>query len=1281
MTLRASSRFVAHEYRIPFTGPLICRVSSTPSTVVLFPREHSFSNEEALNRHHRLLLFPQVWTARDGVDVASFRLYSSQGRRADRILKSAYAKSRADLSASGPFASGGDKRWVKRGAESTKETSGHDLLQDVALGVSSAHGVATSKLQYSYVHSEELEALVQEGLPPKDVRELLQADVLETDPSHLLPPKEVDTIHRMLDVFLRGFAVLAAELSANAADPPATLAKIWVTFCRGAETHFTTKYESEMSHFLQRDRISLAQKMVEARTLAHKLQKHQQEKAVVDQRLARVLADQRRVMDDVTSYEGEVEKWRIRAEEAARERDELEPELLKARARVESLEEALQGLSKLAAVADDTDDVRAELEAEYGAELQRLQALISAAQQEAMNAMAREREVLMAEEQTRREKRRAQAEASELRDDLNRLQQEFNALQVSTAEARVRAESSLLTATRELSVERVSRETAQREVAKAQVEIAQERQHTKAALQAEADQAARTRDAALKLSERDGDLANERGRVRLAEAGRQAAEEASAALRKQLEGAKRSLMLYRAASGEAAAKDDRSSTQLANLQQELSEANALIETLSAEKENAKKEVAEMRTRLASSQEGDVEHARALAVMTSEMEVMHGKTRDAQRAAIAAAAELESTKKKLAECLVSTQEAKEKAADAEASLEAETKTRVRVEDDLGAANAQVAETMRMVRELRAASKEAGGLNDDLIEARVALAAAREEVDTLRLKLSGFEQEARAGGTLKSQKETAKHLEAARDELLSIFKLGRKSADGVEPKVEEHVKDGVALEALEDAFSDLNSRNNQWRDQVKALDEEIVKKDEQARQAIAIVTAEKEQADARATEAELNAIREIDIMREQVEQCEARINRLRVEMFGNMTAIQSTLDEVGCSQASLATPDDASANDQDLCSGAKDHIKMVRESMFAIVKEREMYAEQCTELSATSAEATEKIANLEVELRMIGEASEMQLRSREAAEAEMKTAKTALSEMEVRLTTALERAQRSESLLNKSSKTMGTQAGPGLAEPKPKKEEAQPKEAIKPTTMDDGNVPEHEDKIIPREPPPPPRVYKPPIGWGSTWATAPRTRPDLLPQSTVIREVTFGLPGGKTTARRRINASPTLEYEVASERLGLRQYFDMMASRADGRSELGIRRPETADYAHPHLARAHVVSETNPKPLVKEEEHVVGSVTPATRPQTSPALVEGALGPDQAAHRRLRPSPRTSMHPPVERQEIALGKLKYSGDTLTDASGKKHHQTMVPARLGTLIKSNGLKGTLESSLVDQ
>ena len=290
----------------------------------------------------------------------------------------------------------GDKRWVKRGIESPRETSGHDLLQDVVDGMGSAHGLAPSQQQYSYVHNEDLESLVHpSGDPPKDVREMLQADVLETDPSHLLPPDEVDTIHRMLDVFLRGFAVLAAELTGNAADPPATLAKIWVTFCRGAETQFTTKYKSEISHFLQRDKISLAQKLVEARALSHKVQEHEQEKAVVEQRLARVLVDQRRVMDDLASHEAQVEKWRVVAEEAVRERDMMEPELRKARARVESLEEALQGLSKLAAVADDTDDIRSELEAEYGAELLRLQSLISAAQQEAVNAMAREREVLM----------------------------------------------------------------------------------------------------------------------------------------------------------------------------------------------------------------------------------------------------------------------------------------------------------------------------------------------------------------------------------------------------------------------------------------------------------------------------------------------------------------------------------------------------------------------------------------------------------------------------------------------------------------------------------------------------------------------------------------------------------------------------------------------------------------------------------------------------------------------------------------------------------------------
>jgi chromosome segregation ATPase len=1163
----------------------------------------------------------------------------------DRFLKSAYAKSREDVSPRS-FLSG-DKRWVKR-AEAAEETP--------------------SKQQYSYICSEELEALVQEG-HPLDVREVLPAKLLENGASHLLPPKEVDTIHRMLDVFLRGFSVLAAELTAISADPPATLAKIWVTFCRSAEVQFTAKYKSEISHFLHRDRINLAQKLVEARELSTKVHKHEQEKAVVSQRLLRVLAEQRQIMDDAAANKLEVETWRLKAEEARRERDGMAPKLGSAQARIDSLEEALQGLSQLVEVAGDKDDVREELEAEYGAELQRLQALISAAHQEATNAMAREREVLAAEELTRREKRRAQADASELRDNLQRLQQDFNKLQVSMVEQRARAEAALSSANRELSVERVARESAQRDAAQAQVEITQERQRTKAALQAEADQVGRTRDAAMKLSERECDLANERARVRLADAGRQAAEEAAHALRRQLEGAHRSLSLYRAATGEKAARGDRASLQLATVQHELSEASALIQVMSAENENSKKEAAEMRHRLATSQEGDVEHARALAVVAAEMDALHGKMREAQRTAAAATAELDSTKKQVTECLVSMQEAKEKVADVEAVLEAETKTRVRLEDELGAANAQLADLMRLVRELKAARKDQGGLSDDLIDARVTLSAAREEVDTLRLRLSGFEQEARAsmGGSLKAQKDFKSQLETARNELLSVYKIGRKAADGVEPTEEAPVHDGAAFEAVEDALSDLHSRNSRWRDKVKALEDELGRKDEQARDAVAALTAEKEEADTRANEAELNAIRELDIMHETVDQLEGRINRLRVELVDNMLVIQATLDESGHCESSLSCPDAGTANDQDLFSGAKEHVDALRESMGMVMKDKETYANQCAALSVASAEAKVGVANLEAELRTLGETSQNVHRDREGAVAEMKAAKEALSGMEARLTVAAARAQRSESLVNKASKTLGTQAGPGLLEPKPKPEkiDTPQREAIKSNTMDDGLLPERVDEIIPREPPPPPRVLKP-NGWGSTWAKAPRTGPDPPLQSAIIREGAAAA-SKKTSARRRRDEAFLLPgFETASDRLGLRHYFDLMSSRrGDGRGDDDIFY-EVSDMYHnfrlPGNRAAQVVSDTNPQPRTKADSQLIRPNPPTTRPQTSPALGGGSVaGVQEGAPAVRRRGSRTSMHATVQRREMPMGTLQLGGLEVN------HQQTKVPARLGALLNN--------------
>lgn len=1222
----------------------------------------------------------QVWTGRDGVDVGSFRLTSNPhvsssgqqtgGRRLDRFLKSAYAKSRADVSPAA-FPSG-DKRWVKR-AESADGSHSDDLLHDAVARQMSSTAVVTStqqqQQQYAFIRNEELEALVRDGRP-LDVRESLPATALETDPSHLLSSKEVDTIHRMLDVFLRGFAVLAAELTAHAVDQPATLAKIWITFCRSAEAHFAAKYASELAHFIHHDRIHFAQKKAEARELSRKVHGHEQEKAVIEQRFARVLAEQRRIADEAAATQREEAKWRMRAEEASRARDEIARKLGTAQSRIESLKEALTGLSQLVEVASDRDDVREQLEAEYGAELQRLQALISAAQQEAANAMAREREIRAAEELTRREKRRAQADASELRDTFQRMQQDFKRLQVSMVEERAKAEAALSSANRELSVMRVVSESAQRDVAQAQVEIAQERQRTKAALQAEAEQVGRTRDSAMKASERECDLTNERARVRLAEAGRQAAEEAARVLQKQLEGAQRSLLLYRAATAEkSAAQADPMSTRLATAQQELAEASAFIQVMTAENDKMKKEAADMRNRLASSQEGDVEHARALAIVAADMDASHGKMREAQRVAAVATAELETTKNQVAECIASTQEAKKTAADASAALETETRIRMRVEDELGAANAQLADALRLVRELKAAQKEQGVVSDDMMEARVALAEAREEVDALRLRLSGFELEERAamGGPLKTQKEREAQLEAARTELSSIYKLGKSvvdgvessedAVDGVEPSEEAPVDASVALEAVEAALSDLQSRNSQWRDKVNALEKEIGRKDEQARVAIAALTAEKEEVEARVEAAESNAIREMDIMHEEVGHLEGRVNRLRVELVDNVSIIRSILDDVGQSPSTLSCPDPGTANDQDIFSSAREHVNALRASVGTVTMELETYAEQCTALTAASVEAKVTIANLEVELRTIGEASEEKLRDREDAVAEMNAAKEAVSGMEARLTAAEERAQRFESLLNKPVKTLGTQAGAGLREPKPKPHAdraARREAAIKShNTMDCDHVPEHVDNIVPREPPPPPRtgvILKPPplAGWGSTWATAPRTRPSESPPPQLLRST--------TSAMRRRDASPLRGFETAAaDRLGLRRDFEWMASHLDGRGDgyYGVDESRDDDAYGPvvqHRA-ARVVSETNPRPLVKADDEGL------LRPRTSPALTGSSMA---AGHQMMidehragnhqrqrsgRGSSREFMHAAlVQRRELLLpiGTIQLSGD---------------------------------------
>ena len=238
------------------------------------------------------------------------------------------------------------------------------------------------------------------------------------------------------------------------------------------------------------------------------------------------------------------------------------------------------------------------------------------------------------------------------------------------------------------------------------------------------------------------------------------------------------------------------------------------------------------------------------------------------------------------------------------------------------------------------------------------------------------------------------------------------------------------------------------------------------------------------------------------------------------------------------------------------------------------------------------------------------------------------------------------------------------------------------MDDEElVPEHVEKIIPREPPPPPRVLKPPNGWGSTWATAPRTRPDPTPQSTIIREGTGGLyPYGGENSSRRDTPPPPPGYETVSDRLGLRNYFEMMANQAAaarrGGGDNGVFQQHYE--ATPVSNRAHFVSETNPRPLVKaEEQHATRPTPPVTtlRPQTSPAFFDDDGGGAAAAvaHRtgadRIRSSSRTSMHPAVSRQEIAMGTLELGGDTLEGASGIEvdyaQQAMMVPARLGAVM----------------
>lgn len=1169
----------------------------------------------------------------------------------------------------------GDKQRLK-GAGTTCE---NDFLHGGTIEFASSF--ASTGQQFSYVCGDELEGLIHEGRCV-DVRESLPANTLQKDAAHLLPPEGVDTIHRMLDIFLRGFAVLAAELTAKAADQPATLAKIWITFCRSAEAQFASTYKSEIYDSLQRDRIILAKKLAEARELSQEVHKHEQGKAIVEQRLERVLAEQRQLMENAAASRLEADTWRIKAEEAERERDKMVPELQSARSRIDSLEEALQGLSKLVEVSSDKDEVRDELEAEYGAELQRLQALISAAQQEATNAMARERESLAAEEQTRREKRRAQADVSELRDSLEQLQQKFNELQVAMVEERARAEATLSSVKRDLSVERVAREVAQRDAAHTQVEITQERQRTKAALQAEADQLARTRESALKLSELECDLANERARIRLVEAGRQTAEDAADVLRRQLEGSRKSLLLYRAAAGESASKGEKESLQIASLQQELSEASALIQVLGAENDKLKGETAEMRDRLVMSQEGDTDHAREVAIITSEMDVLHGKLREVQHNAAAVTSELASSKKHLTESLDSLRKAKENVAKIEADLEAETKMRVRVEDDLGAANAQVTDLLRLVRELKATQKDQGGLSDDLIDARVALSAAREEVDKLRLQLSGYEQEARSSmkGSLKAQKDLNSQLDTAMDELSSLFKLGKKVIHGSEPDESPPVKSGIAMEAVQEAVDKLESQNEQSLNTIMALEEDIKARDEQAKDALAAVTAEKEEADRRANEVELNAIREMEIMQEMVNQLEGRVNRLRVALVENTTFIQATLQEVGIQatvqddgtnqyvqatlqddetkQSSPSSHDLGNVKDKDLISSLKEQVDVSFGMLDQVSKEKETYAAQCAELTATTSEAKTNIANLEAELRAFGEASEKESRDRENAENELKVAKEALSEIEGRLATAEARAQSAETQLKiattKTLRTLGTQAGPGLSEPAAKhvktNEEKKEKKALEQTLMDDRVVPEKVDEIIPREPPPPPRILKP-VGWGSTWAKSPRTRPDPPLHSTLKRE---GMTDRRTPVKH--HEASLRSSDTAADRLGIHDYFNLTSSlqnETEDTNSLG------EDHTYLFTHRAQAVSAHNPQPrsstIVKADSRHIKSSSLDNRPQTSPAFSEGFR-----AHQ-------TSMHASAaRRQELPMGRTQLGTEGSAIHPDFKH-RTMVPARLGALMKS--------------
>uniref|UniRef100_A0A7S0XHB4 Uncharacterized protein n=1 Tax=Mantoniella antarctica TaxID=81844 RepID=A0A7S0XHB4_9CHLO len=1025
-----------------------------------------------------------------------------------------------------------------------------------------------------------------------------------------------------------------------------------------------------------------------------KCRRHLARLAVVEQRLARVLGEQQHIIDQAAVHQAEVDRWRAKAEEADRVRDAMTVKATSAQARIDSLEEALQGLSLLVNVTDDGDDVRVRLEAEYGAELLRLQAQVSASNQEATNSMARERDALAAEELTRREKRRAQADTSELKDQLEGLQYEFNTLQVLMVEERARAKASISERNRELSVERVAGASALREATQAQVECEQERQRVKSALQAEADQIGQSRAMAIKLSERECELANERARIRMADAGREAAEEASHVLRQQLEGTQKSLSLYRAATG--------GSDQ--GLRQELSDATALVHSMSAANDRNTAGAIDMRRQLAASQESSVDHVRSMAGITVEMDTLHAQMREAQRNAAAALAEVGPAKQRAAECLVSMQTANERVVDAETLLQAEITTRVRVEDELGSANAQSADLSRRVRELKIIQKEQGTTSEDLVDSRVALSAAREEVDVLRLRLSGYEQEERVagGGLLTGKKIDFKSLlETAKDELLCIFKLGRTAADGVDPTEVDTVSDevdptpctqsseesnslsdGMAAEAVQDALNTLTSRANSWSDQFKALEAQMEKNDEEAQAALDEVIADKEDADARAKDAEKKAGLEAQALQAAAGLLDTRVEALRAVLIDNETVIRmmldTTLDGTVHHHGTPPSSDPDIAEDHDLVSNAKDHLDAVRVVMDLITADIKERTSENAALTAAAADDWANIAALESEVRAIGEVAANETRERVSAMAELQVAGKALAKTAESLLLAETRACAAELRLNVGKKTLGTQAGPGLLEPVVKKEAiATPLTEAYPTkqyAMDDGVLPALVDKIIPREPPPQtPRVLKP-AGWGSTWAAPVRTRLDPpIPNEFRSR----GVSAATSTAPGRRHEAPSFPMETAAERLGFRNNLRRhSASSQRGNGDdltlyeghpLSVSRPATSRYTGDggdyqefsetrHLCAA---SEMDPQPRclivdIMMDPHLAGPSQAATRPQTCPA-------PGDAVR-----STRSTMHAASRRQELPMGKQQLAMAIGADSLPSSQHKPL-PLRLGVLIDS--------------